>query len=227
MPKGLREGNYVIQKGSLRAEGRQEEDGKFTVLAGSMLKARGGKAFDKHQDLKALRDCLQQTEALVPEGSYLRLREDALLDSAYKAACFVLAGDPDQSNWKWVTPTDVVRRVNAMVDQYEARRSTFAQLAEDLRTELEAAVGRTNVGSFTSQSRAKAVASLRGKLERKLDAAPGHYEQLEDVTDLAGVRFLVYQPADVAVVRKAISGQVASKSAIGALRRTSEHEALI
>lgn len=74
--------------------------------------------------------------------------------------------------------------------QYELGEAKVRQLIKDL-------IRPQNIDIIQVESRTKTVESVRGKLERK----PGRYAQLGDLTDLIGIRVIVYYLEDVERVK--------------------------
>lgn len=81
----------------------------------------------------------------------------------------------------------------AWTDQFQLERGTYSLLAEKVSGLLLDLLKSQRIDHVQIEHRAKSISSLKDKLERK----GGEYTCLKDVTDLAGVRIILYYTEDV------------------------------
>jgi len=80
----------------------------------------------------------------------------------------------------------------ALIDEYVGRRARYSEFAWNLQRLIGELCRVDDIALHASESRAKEVDSLRGKLERKQ-----RYSTLQEIPDLCGVRVLTYYSGDV------------------------------
>lgn len=92
--------------------------------------------------------------------------------------------------------------MHSLVAEYESRLTEFETLQRAARAHVQRLLDEAGLNIHHVTSRVKKPASLADKLRRK----PGRHQDLEDLTDLVGVRVITYFESDVNVVSKLVEG---------------------
>ena len=96
-----------------------------------------------------------------------------------------------------MTPEQIEEQVKA----YELNRPQYVAFADALKVLLSQLLTVKGVGVVTVEVRAKAVESFRGKVERE---DKDYSDPINQITDLAGLRIITYQIADIEAVSEII-----------------------
>ena len=89
-----------------------------------------------------------------------------------------------------------------IVSDYEQRRSLYALFTEKLHEILKTLIEQGGIELAASECRAKDVESLREKTGR--DSKGGKYKKLEDITDLSGIRLVMFVREDCENVERIV-----------------------
>jgi putative GTP pyrophosphokinase len=100
-------------------------------------------------------------------------------------------------------PYDFAARGSLAVDRYLPLRGLYEEFADGLRSILRVALREEQITVQTIEARGKSVDSLRAKAERPHEGdanRPKYVDPLAEITDLAGVRVIVFLEQDTAEV---------------------------
>lgn len=84
--------------------------------------------------------------------------------------------------------------IKTQIDQYKARRPMYEAFVENLHTLLNQLLKTNGLDFVTIESRAKTVESFEDKIQRP---DKDYVDPINELTDLAGLRIVAYQLADV------------------------------
>ena len=82
---------------------------------------------------------------------------------------------------------------STIMERYDAKKGLYQNFGLEIQHQLENILREEGVVCNTISSRLKERESLSEKIDRKRDK----YTQLEDITDITGVRIITYYVADV------------------------------
>ena len=93
----------------------------------------------------------------------------------------------------------------AILEQYDAKRNLYEKFGQEIKHQLENILREEELVYNLISSRLK----KRDKLSEKIDRKRDKYAQLEDITDIAGVRVITYYIADVNKVAEIVEQEFA------------------
>lgn len=87
-----------------------------------------------------------------------------------------------------------------ILQEYEEKKETYERLAGSIMQIIESLLKKEKIKYATISTRIKDEGSLADKIDRK----DGKYQQLSDITDIAGIRIITYYADDVDKVAKVL-----------------------
>ena len=89
-----------------------------------------------------------------------------------------------------------------LLEDYQQKYTLYCSFASELHNLLEKVLKFYGISTAHIESRAKSIESLKGKLQRK---GKKYKPTLSEITDLAGIRIVVYSLDDIDEVEKILS----------------------
>jgi len=89
-----------------------------------------------------------------------------------------------------------------LVSRYEFERETYDSFAQTLNNLLKRLLASEGIELHSVSHRCKTLSSLRGKIDKK-----GSYDELDQITDLAGIRLITHYEDDVDKVAQVIESE--------------------
>lgn len=124
------------------------------------------------------------------------------------------AGNPDFEGWDAVDK----KMDNTYLDLYRSKRRSYQSLCKEVRRIIESSFEQMNLKCQSIDSRTKSIESFKRKVEKVTETGrPKYSDPMSDITDLAGVRVIVYTIDDIKLVTEFIdeSFEVVEKRDVG------------